>query len=93
MRNLIICLFPILIFSCQNKESKEDVKFKSPTEVVVPEFQTILDSSNLEGTILIYDKQKNIYYSNSFIEAKIQHLPASTFKIPNVPEALGDVVF
>ena len=83
MRNLIISLLPILIFSCQNKESKEDMKFKSPTEVVAPEFQTILDSSDLEGAILLYDKKKNIYYANSFSESRVQHLPASTFKIPN----------
>ena len=83
MRNLIISLLPILIFSYKNKESKEDVKFNTPAEVVVPEFQTILDSSDLEGAILIYDQKKNTYYSNSFSESRVQHLPASTFKIPN----------
>lgn len=59
------------------------MNFKLPVEVVVPEFQKILDSSDLEGAILIYDKKKNTYYSNSFLESRVQYLPASTFKIPN----------
>ncbi|MCH2197737.1 MAG: class D beta-lactamase [Flavobacteriales bacterium] len=83
MRNLLISLLPILILSCENKENKEDLKSTSSAEVIVPEFQTILDSSDLEGAILIFDKKNNTYYSNSFTESRVQHLPASTFKIPN----------
>ena len=46
-------------------------------------FQQIIDSSLVKGAVLIYDPQKNTYYSNDFDWAKTGHLPASTFKIPN----------
>jgi beta-lactamase class D len=59
----------------QNHKEKKLVK--------IGEFQGILDSSNVTGTILIYDHLNNIYYSNDFERCSLGHLPASTFKIPN----------
>ncbi|MFZ4398495.1 MAG: class D beta-lactamase [Bacteroidales bacterium] len=47
------------------------------------ELQLIIDSSNVDGSILVYDPQKQLYYSNNFKWAEIGKLPASTFKIPN----------
>ncbi len=67
-----------LLISCSGKESNEDFQ-----KVLVPEFQIILDSALVDGAILIYDLEQNIYYSNDFERAKKGNLPASTFKIPN----------
>lgn len=46
-------------------------------------FRQLIDSLNLEGTILIYDLNNNKFYANDFDKAKKMKLPASTFKIPN----------
>jgi len=50
-------------------------------EVIVEDFQSILDSSGVRGSILIYDGQT--FYSNNYEWANRGHLPASTYKIPN----------
>jgi beta-lactamase class D len=47
------------------------------------EFQAILDSANVDGSILIFDYYSNTYYSNDFKHCKKGYLPASTFKIAN----------
>ncbi len=52
-------------------------------EIHQTNFQSILDSANLKGAILLYDPQKNTYHSNDFEWSKKGRLPASTFKIPN----------
>lgn len=46
-------------------------------------FDTLISEANLEGSILLFDFQKEKYYSNDFEWAKVERLPASTFKIPN----------
>lgn len=51
--------------------------------IVKPEFQAIIDSENVEGSILIYDLGSDTYYSNNFEWAQKGNLPASTFKIAN----------
>ncbi|APZ47420.1 class D beta-lactamase [Polaribacter reichenbachii] len=70
----IILIVSILV-SCNEKSKTK--------EILVPEFQSIMNSSNVNGSILIYDLQKDLFYSNNFDWAKIGQLPASTFKIPN----------
>lgn len=83
----IFYLLPIIVLfvSCTEKktsrESKEDLAIEQ--EIVVPEFQTIIDNANIVGSILIYDFEENKYYSNNFEWAKKGSLPASTFKITN----------
>lgn len=78
MKNVIyIVAFLLIILSSCSKKQKEGNK------VVVKSFQAILDSANVSGTILVFDTEKNTYYSNDFKEAKSAYLPASTFKIPN----------
>jgi beta-lactamase class D len=52
------------------------------------DFQELLDSLKLIGTLLILDETANTYHSNNFDEAKTGQLPASTFKIPNTIVAL-----
>jgi beta-lactamase class D len=46
-------------------------------------FQSLLVDKDITGSILIYDLNKNIFYSNDFNWANIGRVPASTFKIPN----------
>ncbi len=72
----------MLLFSCKNKERNEKIVAET-TFVVANEFQEILDSTKLDGAILIYDLTNDIYYSNNFDWCKKGKLPASTFKIPN----------
>ncbi len=70
-----------ITFSCSQKE--KNIRSKSVVNIEKQEFQEILDSKNVKGTILIYNKQKNEFYSNNFKEAKHGVIPASTFKIPH----------
>lgn len=50
---------------------------------VVPAFQHLLDSADIQGVLLIYDIAAKTYYSNDFNRCEKGCLPASTFKIPN----------
>ncbi|GAB5417241.1 MAG: hypothetical protein Crog4KO_21070 [Crocinitomicaceae bacterium] len=73
----------ITLFSCSESE---EPKTPDPTEinekeVIVEDFQAILDSAGLRGAILISDGQT--LYSNDYDWAAKGHLPASTYKIPN----------
>ena len=75
IKALITLLVVSIFISCNEKTTNK--------EIVKSEFQSIVDSSNVKGSILIYDLQKDLFYSNNFDWAKIGRLPASTFKIPN----------
>lgn len=85
--SIFLFLTIILNVSCQskNKEGKIETKKEAlkETQIVVSQFGEILDSLKIKGSILIYDANKNTYYSNDFAWAKRGNLPASTFKIPN----------
>lgn len=85
--SIFLFLTIILNISCQskNKEGKIEAKkeAKKETQIVVSQFGKILDSLKVKGSILIYDANKNTYYSNDFAWANKGNLPASTFKIPN----------
>lgn len=85
MKIFYLFITGIVIFSCsENKKDNADKKeLNNEKQVVNLEFQSILDSAKLEGSILVYDFQEEIYYSNDFKWANIGKLPASTFKIPN----------
>ncbi|AXP79631.1 Beta-lactamase OXA-10 precursor [Mariniflexile rhizosphaerae] len=85
MKIIYIGSILILFFSCTGKKSSSDKKEIKATgrEIVVPEFQTIIDSANVNGAILIYDLEADRYYSNNFEWTKKGNLPASTFKIAN----------
>lgn len=87
MKHLIIPL--IILFSCSEavKPNNETLaENEESVEVFRPEFQALLDSACVNGSILIWD-DKN-YYSNDFNWAQKGFLPASTFKIPNSMIAL-----
>jgi len=82
----LLLLLTLLLSACAQNESikhfpKEDTATKK--QINKAAFQAILDSAKVEGTILIYDFQKDHYYSNNFDWADKGQLPASTFKIPN----------
>ena len=77
---IIFFLLILFLFSCSQKQHVKKEKAILNTE---KKLQVILDSSKVNGVILIYNKQENKYYSNNFQEARTSYLPASTFKIPN----------
>ena len=74
-----------MLFSCSEKKIVNGlIDEKSiQTEILNHEFQSILDSVGIKGSILIYDLQNEVYFSNDFEWAKKGRLPASTFKIAN----------
>ena len=84
-----ICFFLIIafaFFSCsESKDTPPAQKEGTRTEnkLIEPAIKSIIDSSGVAGSILIYDPQKEVYYSNDFAWAEIGRLPASTFKITN----------
>lgn len=77
----------VLIVSCKSKTEKGKNVSKTSvaqyTQTLTPSFKNILDSADVEGSILILDPQKKEYFSNDFNWAEIGRLPASTFKITN----------
>lgn len=81
---IIIAIFLISIFSCveHSKPSNDSIK-ATQLNIQKIEFQTILDSANVQGAILLFDPKKEEYYSNDFQWCASGQLPASTFKIPN----------
>jgi beta-lactamase class D OXA-209 len=77
----LLLVFIIIQSSCATRNSETK-------EVRIHKFQELLDSSEVEGSILIFDANKNTFYSNDFDWAKQGFLPASTFKIANSINAL-----
>lgn len=80
-----ILIFVILFPSCTEKnppvphpEEVKNIKLK-----ILPNFESIIDSSKVRGAVLIYDLRSDTYYSNDFEWARVGRLPASTYKIPN----------
>lgn len=67
----------------QQSVSQEEIQEVLIKENLVEVFQNIVDSNQVIGSILIYDAQKNEYFSNDFERAETGFLPASTFKVPN----------
>lgn len=72
MKSLILLSYLFYLLSCS-----------SNNQIKKPEFQDIIDSLNVKGSVLIYDIEKDAYFSNDFAWSNMGHLPASTFKIPN----------
>ena len=85
MRITSIAVFLILFISCkENKGITTINKEQSANKnIIKPEFQSIIDSSDVKGSILIYDLNQDVYYSNDFEWSNKGNLPASTFKIAN----------
>ena len=80
MKHLAL-FFSLLVFlSCKNEHS---LITDQSDQVNLKEFQDILDSNLVMGSILIYKESNNTLYSNDFEYAKKGSLPASTYKIPH----------
>lgn len=79
----VLCFF----LSCQSGsdrnsgENTSDSAGNSRTENAA--FGKLLDAEGMDGTILVYDPEKDHWYSNDFKRAERGYIPASTFKIPN----------
>lgn len=80
----------LLIVSCQESSSDSSAytdqasdMLHATAQISRPDFQAILDSANVEGSILIYDPASHKAYSNDFDWANTGFLPASTYKIVN----------
>lgn len=89
MKTILPILGLLVLVSCEMKAEKaselvqETEQEIEKHEFILPEFQTILDSAKVNGSILILDFTEGKYYSNDFVWARKGNLPASTFKIPN----------
>ena len=86
---LITCIIlAVILKSCSNTTSS-DQDLKSPTTKAEPtynevdSFKTLINKAQVTGSILIFDVDRNTYFSNNFHWAKSGFLPASTYKIPN----------
>ena len=77
---ILLCLILTSLSCVQGKDNKNN---NSVQNIEKRELQAILDSSKVNGVILIFEYQQNKYYSNNFLKAKDGVLPASTFKISN----------
>lgn len=85
-----LILFALLISACSSKqnESKNEITETPPKEILKPELQLIIDSAQVKGSVLLFDPQQNVFYTNDFQWSRKGNLPASTFKIPNSIVAL-----
>lgn len=85
MKCFQLLLLVLFLISCIDKKAPttiEEEPLNNP-ELANQQLQAILDTNEVRGALLIYDLQKDQYYSNDFDWAKQGQLPASTFKIPN----------
>jgi beta-lactamase class D len=85
MKIITLTLLLLLCFSCKDRSqiAKSETQITDNNKIIKPEFQSIIDSSDVKGSILVYDLNKDIYYSNDFEWSNKGNLPASTFKITN----------
>jgi beta-lactamase class D len=85
MKQLALFALLSILLSCSQPVQKTETAANNTrrTEVVRPDFQQILDSANVVGSVLVFDPQTNTAYSNDFQRCDKGYLPASTFKIPN----------
>jgi beta-lactamase class D len=93
---ITIILLSMAVIGCKsdkNKNNPEEDQL-SPVEEqivndeilnqsVVPGIGDILDSNDVEGSVVIYNSQTETWVSNDYNWAEVRRLPASTFKIVN----------
>ncbi|VAW33127.1 Beta-lactamase [hydrothermal vent metagenome] len=79
VRFALITLIIICLVSCHYQKVASIDKLN-----IVPfEYKALTSDKNIRGSVLIYDLNKDKYYSNDFNWAKIGRIPASTYKIPH----------
>lgn len=66
-----------------HKELNEDNQTEEVLRIQWDEMSSLFDSLGVEGSILLFDAERNELLSNDYVWAEKQRLPASTFKIPN----------
>ncbi len=77
-----------LLVSCRENNSVEKIDYNKSIDnldslVTKKEWDNFLFEEKVVGSILFYDPNQNIYYSNDFERCSKTFLPASTFKIAN----------
>lgn len=83
MKITSLVLFLILCFACKSETNSKKKEKSVTNNILKPDFQLIIDTSEVIGSILIYDSREDMYYSNDFEWSNKGNLPASTFKIAN----------
>ncbi len=84
MKTHLLLIISIILSACsgdENTYSQDKQEVAHRKQIKKAELQSMIDSAKVEGSVLIYDFQKEVYYSNDFRWANKGHLPASTFKI------------
>jgi len=79
---IIFLIVLSMLQACRSTPEDEKQEVHS-SNVVRPDFQAILDSADVSGTILVYRVADSTYFANSFNAWEEGSLPASTFKITN----------
>ncbi len=67
----------------KKEELEDSLKNKITHQVEVTAFDNIIDSNDLNGSIVFFNEKTNTWFSNDFDWANKRRLPASTFKIVN----------
>ncbi len=83
MKRLLFIAVSLFLPSCHPTTEEISHFDLSPKEIPHPSFQSIIDSAQTTGIVLIYNPKRDEYYANDFARARKGNLPASTFKIPN----------
>ena len=83
MKAPIYLLLSIFCLACQNDRMTNSSSPEKPREVLRVEWESLLAAAELQGAFLIFDPQRNAFYSNDFSWCQERDLPASTYKIPH----------
>lgn len=84
-KTLILTAVLLIIASCSEapKPTEKENKLEEPKSNREEAFKNILEYTGVKGSVLIYDLNRDMYYSNDYDWASHGQLPASTFKIVN----------
>lgn len=85
---LIISLLFVIACSPNRKTYENQSDFSESNTVLREDFKQYFDSCGVDGSIAIYDNNKNQWIVSDTVEIKVETLPASTFKIINLLIAL-----
>lgn len=77
MKIRLFVIISIFSFTCFANEPKE-----------MPELKGLFDELNVDGSIIIYDQNENLYLGYNLQRCNVAFVPASTFKIANTMIAL-----